>query len=100
MPSAMNSNQDHFSRIWGRTRKMGRLKYAFTRGLIAGLILFLFTGIYNLWEKPFAEVFLNLRAALVLLFWITGGIISYGTIMWPINEYIFEKRADEAEQEV
>lgn len=91
----MNPSDQKFVRQWAVTRKMGRIKYAFVHGIIFGLILFLFTGIYNLFEKPFGEVFLTLRSAIVCLFWMVSGIIGYAVLMWPVNEYFFRKRTEE-----
>ena len=91
----MQTSNQKFVRQWEETRKLGRFKYALTHGLGFGLILFLFTGIFNLWEKPFSEVFLSLRSAIVFLFWIAAGIIGYAVLMWPMNEYFFRKRTQE-----
>jgi len=90
----MKPSDQKFVRQWAETRKMGRFKYALIYGLGFGLILFLFTGIYNLWEKPFTEVFFSIRSAIVFLFWVTTGIIGYAVLMWPVNEYFFRKKQD------
>jgi len=90
----MKPSDHKFVRQWAETRKMGRIKYAFIHGIIFGLILFLFTGIYNLFEKPFGEVFLTLRSAIVCLFWIVSGIIGYAVLMWPVNEYFFRRKQE------
>ena len=90
----MQPSDQKFVRRWTETRKLGRFKYALIHGLGFGLILFLFTGIYNLWEKPFGEVFLSIRSAIVFLFWIATGIIGYAVLMWPVNEYLFRRKQD------
>ena len=90
----MKPSDQKFVRQWAETRKMGRFKYALIYGLGFGLILFLFTGIYNLWEKPFTEVFFSIRSAIVFLFWVTAGVIGYAVLMWPVNEYFFRRKTN------
>ncbi|MFN3554812.1 MAG: hypothetical protein ACK4VN_02480 [Bacteroidales bacterium] len=95
----MNRSDERFVKNWSYTRKMGRFRYALTHGFVFGLILFLFTGLYGLWEKSFSEVFLSLRSGLVFLFWVAGGVVAYGTTFWPINEYLYKKKMSDQQAE-
>lgn len=85
----MNNSDIKFVQQWEQTRKTGRIRYALIRGLAFGLILFLFTGLYGLWDNSFAQVFLRTRSIIVFLFWVACGIIGFATLLWPVNEYFY-----------
>ena len=88
----MKDSDIRFVKQWEANRKLGRMRYAVLQGSGFGLILFLFTGLYSLWEKPFAQVFLSTRSFIVLLFWIACGIIGFASLMWPMNEYFYRNK--------
>lgn len=85
----MKESDSIFVRQWEQTRKTGRIRYALIRGLAFGLVFFLFTGLYGLYDNSFAQVFLRTRSIIVFLFWVAFGIIGFATLMWPVNEYFY-----------
>lgn len=87
------SNSDfNFFKSWIANRKKGMMKFAFSHGLIYGILLFFFTGLFDLSDKSFSEVFFSQGGLKALSLWLLVGVFGYGLSMWWFNQYIFTKR--------
>ncbi len=85
----MKKQDAKFITAWEASRKGGFVKYIMSHGLAFGLILFLLSGLYHLFDRSFTEVYFSIEALYSLLIWIAGGIIGYGPASWWINEYLY-----------
>jgi len=75
-----------FMREWGKTRKMGRLKYTLVYGFLSGVIGFLVLSIGNGFALS------NLIQATL------GGMILCGMYTWTVNERSYLKTLKNVEQ--
>lgn len=75
---------------WQETRKIGRWKFAFTYGLVFGLFIFLFNLLYFIFSSSDQVTFLFIIEFLAIS--VLVGIFGYYTLMWWIQEKIYQKR--------
>ncbi len=92
MQKAISNSDVKFFRNWLYNRKLGIVKYAFINGVVYGILLFIFTGLFDLQEKTIKDVYFGADAIVRFLFWLTFGVLGYGLTMWWLNQYFFKKR--------
>jgi len=83
--------EEKFIKNWKETRKRGRLRYAFVEGSIFGFLM-IFIQIVLISVSKTADDYLNQNYVLAIIIIIAGGIVAYGFIFWPMNEYFYKKK--------
>jgi len=92
MQEKISKSDLRFMKNWLDNRKMGMIKFAATNGVIYGILLFVFTGLFELNENPFQEVYFSKQSIKVFMLWLFFGVFGYGLMMWWLNQYLFNKR--------
>lgn len=88
------TTQDPFLKRWGESRKLGRLKYGITQGIIFGVMVFILSNLIKLRVEDFNTLFLTFAAVKGLFVWLVVGILGHWTVMWSLNEYIYRKKVE------
>ena len=87
----MDDRQQQFIQRWENIRAKGRLRYAIVNGGLFGLVIFVLVSLVKLGEHSFSSIFLSPDALQEAVSWVVGGILSYGTIVWWMNEKAYDR---------
>lgn len=92
MQGKISKSDLNFIKNWHASRKMGIMKFAALNGIIYGILLFAFTGLFDINKSSFQKVYFSQQSMLIFLIWLFFGIFGYGFMMWWLNQYLFKKR--------
>ncbi len=87
----MEDRNEQFTNKWDMIRSKGRMRYAVVNGGLFGLVIYVIVSLLKLGEYSFEEIFFTPNALREAASWVFGGMLSYGTIVWWMNEKAYKR---------
>ncbi len=85
-------NDHQFFRRWEVIKQKGRFRYAFIQGIKYGIFLTVFMNLMKMTRgSSFSQAFFRANILLEWVIFTLFGILLFGTFMWWLNNYFYNK---------